>query len=210
MRVLRVLIADDHALVRSALTRAFATASGFAVVGEAADGAQVLPLIDRTNPDVVLLDLGMPQLGGLACLERLRAHHPELAAVVVSAEDDPAVVAAAAERGAAGYVHKSISPLDLPAAVRQAVAGTFVTAPAEVFARQETTAEAAGLSRREAAVLAELARGRSNAEIAHALTVSRDTVVFHLGNLYAKLGVTTRTEAARYAYEHHLVGVPAT
>lgn len=199
----KVLIADDHPLVLAGIRRALEEVDDIEIVGEARNGGQVMPLIERTSPDLVLLDVRMPQLDGLACLDRIRRRHPAIKVVVLSASGDRGQVAAALRRGASAYVVKSIGSLDLPAALRQAIQGTVfsvVGAPDEQGAVEER-----GLTKREIAMLKALARGLSNQAIGSELWVTEQTVKFHLRNIYRKLGVSSRTAAARYAYEHGLV-----
>jgi DNA-binding NarL/FixJ family response regulator len=202
---LRVVICDDHALMRSALRFLLTSAEGLEIVGEAADGAAVLSLVDAQRPDVVVLDLNMPQVDGLRCLEQLAADHPEVRCVVLSATDDPDTIAAALRRGAAGYVLKSVNPLDLPAAIRQSIEGSVFQATTLAATDRTGAARAAGLSEKEVEVLAELAQGKSNRQIAQTLWLSEQTVKFHLRNVYRKLGVANRTEALRLALDRHLV-----
>jgi DNA-binding NarL/FixJ family response regulator len=201
---LRVVVCDDHELMRSALCAVLTPDEGLEVVGEAADGNAMLALVEATEPDVVLLDLGLPGLDGLRCLELLRERHPDVATVVVSATDDPATIDAAFRRGAAAYALKSVNPLDLPATVRQAVEGS-VFRPDRSAAGALEPSRATGLSEKEAVVLAELAKGHSNREIAQTLWLSEQTVKFHLRNVYRKLGVANRTDALRLALERDLV-----
>jgi len=202
---LRVLVCDDHALMRSALRLLLTSEQGLEVVGEAETGDAVLPLVEAHRPDLVVLDLQMPNVDGLQCLEQLRARHPEVTCVVLSATDDSETIAAALRRGAAGYVLKSINPLDLPAAIRQAVEGSVFQPSALLAADRNGAARAAGLSEKEVEVLGELVQGKSNRQIAQALWLSEQTVKFHLRNVYRKLGVANRTEALRLALDRHLV-----
>jgi two-component system nitrate/nitrite response regulator NarL len=200
---IKVLIADDHPLVLAGIRKTLEEMSDLEIVGEAQNGSQVLPLIARTSPDLVLLDVRMPQLDGLACLDRIRRMYPEVKVVVLSASSDRTQIAAALRHGASGYVVKNIRAGDLAAAVHQAVDGTVFNVlgvPGE-----SAEAEDLGLTKREAAMLKALARGLSNRGIGKELWVTEQTVKFHLRNIYKKLGVSTRTEAARYAYEHGLV-----
>ena len=206
---MKVLIADDHRLMLQGIRRALDGAEGIEVVGEAYTGAQVLPLIGRTNPDVVLLDIRMPQLDGLACLDRIRQRYPNVQVVVLSVFSDAEHIQMALKRGASGYIVKSINPLDLPAAVRQAVEGTVYHALGLPEIDEQSEARAAGLTAREIAILKAVARGLSNQAIGRELWVTEQTVKFHLTNIYRKLGVNNRTEAARYAYQHGLVESPA-
>jgi DNA-binding NarL/FixJ family response regulator len=201
---LRVLVADDHPLILSGVRRTLEQAGDIEIVGEARDGSQVLPLVARTRPDLVLLDVRMPQLDGLACLDLIRKRHPGVKVVVLSAFSDPGHVQAAFERGASAYVVKAVNPLDLPAAVRQAAEGNVFYAVGTDVPGEGGDAEK-GLTRRELTLLRAVARGLSNQAIGKELWITEQTVKFHLRNIYRKLGVSSRTEAARYAYERGLV-----
>jgi DNA-binding NarL/FixJ family response regulator len=201
---MRVLLADDHRLTLEGIRCALEGAEDIEVVGAATDGSQVLPLIGQTNPDVVLLDIRMPQLDGLACLDRIAKRYPKLKVVAFSSFDDPGHIDAALRRGACGYIVKSIDPRDLPSALRQAVEGTFYYVLSQ--GGDESTLKASGLTEREILILKEVAAGLSNDAIGRKLWLSEQTVKFHLHKVYRKLGVANRTEAARYAYEHGLLG----
>ena len=204
--MLKVLLADDHRLVLDSVRRTLERAGDMEIVGEATNGGQVLPLVRRTAPDVLLLDLRMPKMDGLTCLEQVRKHCPAVKVVVLSAFTDGERIQAALNRGATGYVVKSVNPEDLPAAVRHAVDGTFFGPVGAGSGDGSSDAvDAAGLTERELGILKALARGLSNHAIAKELWVSEQTVKFHLSNVYRKLGVANRTEAARFAYEHMLV-----
>jgi DNA-binding NarL/FixJ family response regulator len=168
----------------------------------------VLPLIERTQPDLVLLDIRMPQLDGLACLDRIRKRYPQVKVVVLSVFSDPEHIEGALKRGASGYIVKSINPLDLPSAIRQAVEGTVYHALGLPEADARSEAREAGLTEREVTILSGVARGLSNRAIGRELWVTEQTVKFHLTNIYRKLGVENRTEAVRYAYQHRLVAHP--
>jgi DNA-binding NarL/FixJ family response regulator len=202
---LRVVVADDQTLMREAVRIVLEGEEGMTVVGEAASGAALLGLLKRVGADVALVDLAMPPLDGIELLERIGAEHPGIKVVVLSGTDDPRQVAAALRRGAAAFVLKSVNPSDLPAIIRQVVDGTtFVPVPGDV----ESRADARGtLSDRELAVLVELAEGRTNQEIAGRLWVSKETVKFHLRNIYRKLDVSSRTDAIRFAHENDLLRV---
>jgi DNA-binding NarL/FixJ family response regulator len=204
---MKVLIADDHPLVLEGVRRTLAAAGDIVIVAEARSGSQVLPLVRRTNPDIVLLDMRMPGLDGLGCLEQLRKHAPNVKVIVLSAYKDADHVQAAFDRGASGYIVKSVDPVDLPSALRQAVAGTFFP-PLGMASVCDDAVAAAGLTQRELDILKALARGLSNAAVGKEFWVTEQTVKFHLSNIYRKLGVANRTEAARYAYEHGLAEHP--
>ena len=203
----RVLIADDHRLIVEGIKQALEASPDFEVVGECSSGSQVLPLVGRTNPDIVLLDLRMPGADGLTCLAQIRKRHPDVKVVVLSVSTDEHVIETVLKRGASAYIVKSINPIDLPSALRQAMDATVYTAIGLPDAG-ESAARAAGLTERETAILSALARGLSNEAIGKELWVAEQTVKFHLTNIYRKLGVSNRTEAARLAYQNGLVESP--
>lgn len=205
---MKVLIADDHRLMLEGIRRALEDADDIEVVGEAHTGAQVLPQIGRTNPDVVLLDMRMPQMDGLTCLDQIRKRHPDIKVIMLSVFSDQEHIEAALKRGASGYIVKSVNPLDLASAIRQAVEGTVYHAVGLPEVDEASVAKAAGLTERELAILKAVARGLSNQQIGKELWVTEQTVKFHLTNIYRKLGVANRTEAARYAYQNGLVESP--
>jgi DNA-binding NarL/FixJ family response regulator len=191
-------VADDHRLMLAAIRRALVGAEDFEIVGEVSIGSQVGPAVSETKPDVVLLDLRLPELDGLTCLTRLRKQQPKLAVVILSSYSDPAQIEAARAAGAVGYVVKTVEPVDLPAVLRTVLAGAdFAVWGA---APPPEAGSAPQLSERESAVLAAVAQGLSNRRIAEQLWISEQTVKFHLRNIYRKLGLTSRTEAARYAH----------
>jgi DNA-binding NarL/FixJ family response regulator len=201
---MRVLIADDHPLAAAAMRAVLETEGGFEVVGEARSGSQVLPRTRELQPDLVLLDLMLPELDGLACLDRLTAEFPEIPVVVCSGQAGQEDVDAVRLRGACAFVTKAGDPSQLPIALRGAADGD----PFEVYGGLESSrrpSEELGLSDREAALLVTLARGLSNQEIGKELWITEQTVKFHLTNVYRKLGVENRTQATRVAYEHRLV-----
>ena len=206
---MRVLIADDHPLILAGIKRALEEDDQFEVVAEARVGSQVLPLVSQTHPDLALLDLRMPEMDGLACLDRIRKEHPKVKVVILSVSTDPEVVQTVLNHGAAAYVVKSVNPIDLSSALRQALEGTVFSAVGlpEKTAQQDAV-KAAGLTDRETTILKALARGLSNEAIGKELWVAQQTVKFHLTNIYRKLDVKNRTEDARYAYEHGLIDSP--
>jgi DNA-binding NarL/FixJ family response regulator len=207
MRRLKVLIVDDHRLMLRAIRASLSRQEDIEIVGEADSGDKVLPLVGQTGPDAVLLDVRMPGMDGLAVLERIRAQYPRVAVVMLSGIDDPALVRAALERGAAAFVLKHVDPRDLGSAVRQSVNGAIFR-PLDLLNTNQSASEDAGLTKRELSILEELPAGGSNQQIAKRLFLAEQTVKFHLTNIYRKLGVSTRTEALRYAYENGLVERP--
>ncbi len=212
---MRVAIADDHRLMLDGIKRALETAPDITVVGEAMNGADMLRIIPECQPDVVLLDLRMPNGDGLETLTRIRELHPTLKVIILSMFDDADHVDQALRRGADGYVVKSINPLDLPSTIRQVVEGSVHlrgvppgSDPGRAHddgERQEAPPISANLTNRELSILRLVTEGLSNLDIANRLFVTEQTVKFHLSNIYRKLGVSNRTEATRYAYRAGLI-----
>ena len=202
---MRVLIADDHRLMVEGTKQALERAGGFEVVGEAVSGVQVLPLVRRLKPELVLLDLRMPQMDGLTVLSKIRKEFPDLKVAILSVSQDPELIQSALKRGANAYIVKSIDPDDLAGALRQALDGNVFTTAGVTEDPGERAAKDAGLTDRELVIVRAVARGLSNEAISKELWVAEQTVKFHLTNIYRKLGVANRTEAARYAFEHGLV-----
>jgi DNA-binding NarL/FixJ family response regulator len=202
---LRVLIADDHRLMVDGVRAALEAADGIEVVAEAYSGADVLPLVHQTRPDLVLLDLRMPELDGLTCLERLQKQYPDVKVIVLSVYNDREHIERALKRGACGYIVKSVNPIDLPSAIRQAFEGSVFHAVGIGEADGDNATRDAGLTEREVVILKAVGRGLSNHAIGKELWVTEQTVKFHLTNIYRKLGVGNRTEAANYAFRHGLV-----
>ena len=211
----RVVIVEDHPLMLSAMREILEHADGFFVVGTASSGLQVEPLVARTKPDLVLLDLQLPGLDGLSCLALLRERHPDTKVIVFSGQDEQESIDKALSGGAAAYVSKSITPADIPAIIRQAWNGTVHFSSPQVSrvavaqaARQSQVTQArreAGLTARELEILEAVARGLSNRAVAKELFLSDQTVKFHLHKIFRKLRVTNRTEATRMAYDMGLV-----
>jgi len=200
---LKVLLADDHRLTLAGVRRVLDDAGDIEVVGEAYEGSDVLPMVRTTEPDLVVLDLQMPKLDGLSCLDLLRRHHPEVKVVIFSATTTTAEISTALRSGASAYVLKTVNPLDLPAVIRQVAEGTvYYPAPSAAVPAVKDTAD---LTERERTILAAVMRGLSNKAISQEFWVTEQTVKFHLSNVYRKLGVPNRTAAARFAHEHGLI-----
>lgn len=200
----KVLMADDHPLFLEGLRRSLESDGGFEIVGEAREGSQVLPLIHQTAPDAVVLDMHMPGIDGIACIARIRRSHPEVKIVMCSMESATEQVQAAFLAGACGYVVKTIEPRDIAPAIRQAINGTALQPVGAETADDSRVARAAGLTTREIEILRYVARGQSNKTIARELWVTEQTVKFHLSNVYRKLNIANRTEAARWAFSKGL------
>jgi DNA-binding NarL/FixJ family response regulator len=206
-RTIKVLIADDHPLILQGLRRTLDSCEDIEVVGEAHEGTEVPPLVARRAPDVVLMDLRMPGLDGVECVRAIKAAAPEVKAVLLTASEERSAIDAAIEAGASGYVLKSVGALDVPAVVRQVAAGyTMFHRPASTDASAESGPDLPALTDRESAILTAVARGKTTRTISSELWVSEHTVKFHLTNIYRKLGVTNRSGAVRYAFEHGLAG----
>ena len=155
---MKVLVADDHRLMVEGIRRALESAEDIEVVGEASTGSQVLPLVRRLHPDVVLLDMRMPQMDGLTCLDQLQKNCPDVKVIVLSVFSDPERIQAAFKHGASGYIVKSVNPIDLPSAIRQAVEGTVFHAVGLPEVDEQSLGKAAGLTERELSILKAVAR----------------------------------------------------
>jgi DNA-binding NarL/FixJ family response regulator len=208
METLKLLIADDHPLMLQGLRRTLESSEDIDVVGEARCGTELLALIERRRPGLVLLDLHMPGLDGLACLAQIREHWPEIKVVIFSACDERTTIDAALHAGASAYIVKSVSPVDIPSVLRQAATGAIYHAPSRsataASAYDETNPSTPLLTERETTILAAVADGLTTKAISKRLWVSEHTVKFHLTNIYRKLGVNNRSGAVRYALQNQL------
>ncbi|GAA1910127.1 response regulator [Streptantibioticus ferralitis] len=207
---LRLLIADDHPVVRDGLRGMFDGDPGFEVVAEAGDGAEAVTLAERLSPDVVLMDLRMPRLDGVAAIRAMAERGLPARVLVLTTYDTDSDVLPAVKAGATGYLLKDTAREELVRAVRAAARGESVLSPA-VATRvlgQVRTPEREPLSPREVEVLGLVAAGSTNRETAARLFISEATVKTHLLHIYAKLGVKDRAAAVAAAYERGLLRVP--
>jgi DNA-binding NarL/FixJ family response regulator len=203
---MRLLIADGHALTRAGIRLALERRrDGLTVVGEAATGLEVLPLIRRHQADVVLLDRDLPGIDSLTTLERLRARHPQVAVVMLGADANPAQLQAAFARGAQGWIVKTIDPGELGTAIAHSVESE-VFVPYGPIDSDGATARRTGITERELEIIRFLGRGYTNKQIAGELWITVQTVKFHLTNVYRKLSLPNRTAVARWAHESGLLG----
>ena len=210
--MIRVLIVDDHAVVREGLRTFLELQDGLAVVGEASDGLEALEQADALRPDVILMDLVMPKLDGVGAMRELRRAGSRVI-VLTSFLDDERLLPAI-EAGAAGYLLKDVEPAELARAIRAAHAGEAIIDPSAAArlvraiadGARRTVDEHERLTRRELEVLGLIANGRSNKRIALELGISEKTVKTHVGHMLAKLGVSDRTQAALLAVREGLVG----
>ena len=199
----RVLVADSHRLTMEAVKSHLSSEDGTRVVAEARSGRQALDLVARANPDVALIDMNLPgEVDGLTCVERIRRNFPETKVVVMSASADETSVRAAFRRGAHAFISQAVDPRDLGPALRQTIQGTVFLAP---WAHDEGEEWLEGLTKRELAVLKAVAAGLPNRDIGKRLWVTEHTVKFHLTNIFRKLDVANRTEAARWAHQRGLI-----
>jgi DNA-binding NarL/FixJ family response regulator len=211
--MIRVLICDDQDVVREGLRTILSAASGIEVVGTASDGAEAVEEVERSLPDVVLMDLKMPGVNGIHATRQIHARFPVVRVLVLTTYDADEWVVDAIRSGAAGYLLKDTPAEDLLAAIRGTAAGKTHMDPSVAGTLLDlivtptastAPAAAASLTPRERQVLALLARGASNADIAKSLFLSEGTVRNHLSSIFAKLEVTDRTQAAIFALRHGL------
>lgn len=198
---MRIVLADDHELVLEGLRSLIEAEPDMEVLATAKDGGQCLEAVRRHQPDVVVLDLEMGPMGGLQCLEQVRAGHPGVRVLVLTAYSDGESMRAALEGGAAGFALKTEPPQQTVASIRQVYRGqlVFPLAARRWLLRTPALSEPTQPTDREMEILALVSEGLTNAQIARRLRVSDNTVKFHLQNVYLKLGVRNRTEAAAYA-----------
>ena len=201
-----VLIVDDHPVVRQGLRVLLELEDGIEVAGETGDGATALALAAEHEPDVILLDLRLPGMDGIAVLGELKARGSAARVLVLTSATEPASARAAVRSGAAGVLYKDVDPDALVRAIRSVHDGHLLLAPEAAGTLMQSVGPAWGgidaLTRREREVLGQIAEGRSNREIARALQVSEKTVKAHVSAVLAKLGVQDRTQAALLAVRH--------
>lgn len=203
---LKVLIADDHPLIIAGIRRTIEHVDDMHVVGEAQSGAELVQLIERRRPDIVLMDLRMPGVTGTEMIELIHERWPDTKTVVLSACDDAPVIESALEAGASAYVLKTAGSLDITSILRQAANGEVLPAPVTMPPRSAPAEpDVPALTERERDILARVAAGMTTAAISRELWVSEHTIKFHLTNIYRKLGVPNRAAAVRYALDHGLV-----
>ena len=209
----RILIADDHAVVRSGLKALLRADPEIEVVGEAEDGTEALRLVETLHPEMVLLDISMPPDNGIETAKRLKERHPELTVLFLTMHEDEALLHEALRVGGAGYVIKRAEESEILKAIQVARHGDIYVHPTMTRAllHQPVTTQhrrglpAITLTRRELDVLRLLAKGNTNRQIAVVLGLSMRTVENHRANLMGKLGLVSRVELVNYAEEHHLL-----
>jgi DNA-binding NarL/FixJ family response regulator len=209
-KAIRVLIVDDHPLLRQGIREILEGTPDIEVVGEAQDGAEAKEKVTTLRPNVMLLDLVLPGMKPLEIEAWVRTNYPETVTLVLTAHDRDAFLAKAIEAGVVGFLTKEESPQRLVEAVRRAAQGEVLITGGQL-ARAHVWKEAAGerwaeLTDRERQIVNRLARGQDTQQIAAALTISERTVETHIGNLLGKLGVTSRAEAVAWVWHHGLIG----
>ena len=206
---IKVMVVDDHAVVRSGLTAFLLAYDDLDCVGEAGSGAEALRKVEKLQPDVVLMDLVMPEMDGAATTKAIRDAYPEIQVIALTSFKEEELVQAALQAGAIGYLLKDVSGDELANAIRAAHVGRPTLAPeaAKVLMHAATRPMEPGedLTLRERDILKLMTEGLSNPQIAARLVVSRSTVKFHVSNILLKLGAATRTEAVAMALQKHLV-----
>lgn len=211
MSVIRVVLADDHALVLEGMRSLLEAEDDMEVVGTASNGTEALEAVRTLKPDVVVLDLQMPAMDGLTCLERIRAEGLKTKVLVLSAFNDGDSIQSALEKEADGFALKTESPQQTLTSIRQVYLGQLVFPQAAKrwlrTHRQRPHPSITDLSEREIEVLGLVAQGLTNTQIAQRLSVSDNTVKFHLQNIYQKLNVNNRTEAAGVYYKLQQEGI---
>jgi NarL family two-component system response regulator LiaR len=204
----KVMIVDDHAMVRRGLAAFLSVADDCQLVGEAENGAQALQMCAQVDPDVVLMDLVMPEMDGVATTRAIRDRFPAIRVIALTSFPEDRLIQEVLEAGALSYLLKNVTADELTRAIRAARRGQSTLAPeaAQMLISRATRPKPVGhdLSSREREVLALMVQGLSNPEIAERLVVGRSTVKFHVSSILGKLGVQSRTEAVAVALQQHL------
>jgi DNA-binding NarL/FixJ family response regulator len=205
--MIRVVLADDHEVVRTGIKALLSRIPGVQVVGEAADGEQLVALADSLLPDIVLTDIGMPVMDGLTAVAQIHAKHPAIRLVVLSMHEEVALVRDAMARGACGYLMKNAPGIEVEHAVRSVMArgNYFSPSIAQRMLRGPADAEPAALTQRQLEILRLLVQGRAAKEIAFELGLSSKTVDMHRSRLMLRLGLNDVASLTRYAVRHGLV-----
>ena len=210
--LIRVVIVDDHEMVRRGLGLFLSTAADIRVVGQASNGAQAVRLCDDVRPDVVLMDIVMPDMDGVSATSAIKAKHPHVQIIALTSHHDDALVPRVLQAGAIGYLLKDVAAEGIAEAIRSARAGKSTLAAEGTQALVNSISKprvdaqpGTDLTEREREVLALVVRGLTNPQIATALVVSRSTVNFHVSSILGKLKVATRAQAVAVALQNHLI-----
>lgn len=208
--MMNVLLAEDHKMVRQG-THLYLESMGVTVVGEATNGREAVEMAGTLQPDVVVMDIHLPELTGIEATRRIRHDYPDIRILVLTAYDEPAYVHALLDAGADGFILKTAELVELYKALNEVAVGRKAYDP-DTLARarkhiSEMTAQIEGLTARELEVLAQASQGKTNKEIGKVLFISDRTVQGHLKNIYQKFGVTSRTEAVAVALQHGFISM---
>jgi NarL family two-component system response regulator LiaR len=216
---IKVLLAEDHKIVREGTRQLLGQSADMEVIGEASDGEEAVQLAASLHPDVIVMDVRLPRLNGIEATRTITSRFPEIRVLILSAYDDDSYVFPLLEAGASGYLLKTASGVELAEAIRQVYAGETALAPrisAKIVNRlaghrvYRATGMMEGLTEREMQVLRATAHGQPNKAIANTLAISPQTVQVHLRNIFAKLGVESRSQAVAYAIRHGWITLEAT
>jgi two-component system, NarL family, response regulator LiaR len=206
---IRILLVDDHAVVRSGLSKFLTINKDFELVGEASDGAEAIQMVALHQPDLVLMDLMMPGVDGVTATREICRKYPKTRVVVLTSFSEQNLIQGALQAGAISYIQKNVSAVELASAIRSAYNGRMTLSPdaAKVLAQSVTQPQLpeSRLTERELDVLACMVEGMNNNEIAERLVISLGTVKFHISNIFQKLGVNSRVGAVKLALERKLV-----
>jgi two-component system, NarL family, response regulator LiaR len=209
MTTIRILLVDDHAVVRSGLSKFLMVNKDLELVAEASDGAEALQLAGLHQPDVILMDLIMPGMDGISATREIHQKYPQIKVIALTSFSEQNMVQGALQAGAIGYLQKNVTAAELGSAIRAAYAGrmTLSSEAVQVLANATTAGHLPGneLTERERDVLRGMVDGLNNNEIAAKLFISLGTVKFHISNIFQKLGVESRVEAVKLAIEQKLV-----
>jgi two-component system, NarL family, response regulator LiaR len=209
MTPIRILLVDDHAVVRSGLNRFLMVNKDMDLVGEAPDGAEAIQMAGLYQPDVILMDLMMPGMDGIAATREIHQRYPLIRIIALTSFSEPNLVQGALQAGATSYLQKNVTAAELGSAIRSACAGRMTLSPeaAQALAQAAIQPHQPGnqLTEREREVLKAMVDGLNNTEIAAKLVISLGTAKFHVSNILQKLGVDSRVEAVRLAVEQRLV-----
>lgn len=207
-KTIRVLVVDDHPLAHTGMRHFLNAFHDLELVGEASTGSEALALCDRVYPDVILMDMVMPGMDGVATTRAIRQRFPQIEIIALTSYREGDLVERALRAGAISYLLKNVTAFDLAQAIRAASAGRAVLAQeateALVATMRAPNSPGTDLTEREREVLGLLVQGLSNPQIAERLSISRATVKFHIGSIFSKLGVASRSEAIALAYQRHL------
>jgi DNA-binding NarL/FixJ family response regulator len=210
MSDIRVLVVDDHAILRDGICSLLERQEGLNVVGEAGNGREALERVEELQPDIVLMDVSMPEMDGLEATRRIKSAHPEIKVLVLTQHDNQEYINPLLQAGASGYVLKRSGGREVVTAIRQVYEhGVFLEPEVarQVLHNFSRSAETPSLTEREQQVLKLAVQGKSNKDIARRLFISPKTVSVHRTNIMAKLGVHNSAELVRYAIQHNLVDI---